>query len=248
MNGIRLQDAAPKVWITQAEETVDSLDVTTAVIPGWDGERPIRTARRSMRVKISAQIHEVRDLAARAAAFEAIAAWAGEGGILTLSNRPGRRLRVVTTSSPSLGKIRDYTQQVDIEFTAYAPPFWEDEYPITKAVSSAASGSVTFTVTGSHRTLLDVSATATGSLSSFSVTCGSSTIALTGLSVAANTPLILSHTDEDWLTIRAGTSSLLSKRTAASADDLILQPGANTVSWTASRAVALTLSTRGRYA
>ena len=72
-------------------------------------------------------------------------------------------------------------------------------------------------------------------------------IALSGLSVAASTPVKLYHDERGILYITAGTASLISYRSAASADELIAQPGINDVSFTASTACTVSISVRGRY-
>lgn len=247
LNGISLASAAPKVWIRQVSEEIPALDTVTAVFPGWDGERPIRVNRRRLNVTVTAQIHEVRDLMIRAAALDAIAGWVGEGGILTASWRPGKRLRVVPVSRPALGAVRDYTQEIKIELAAFAPPFWEDMTAARHEGEAGASGSIAFGMTGTAPAPVDVAAVPGGALTEFAVTAGGQTIALEGLSLAAGKELRISHTVDGFLTVTADGTPVLSARTAASADDLEILPGANTVTWTADAACAVTVLTRGRY-
>ena len=242
LNGVSLRDAAPKVWVQNVDEAVGSLDTQTATFPAWDGERLIHTARRSLRITITATIHVVYDLQLRARIMEAVAGWVGQGGILTVSYRPDRRLRVVPTARPSIGKARDYTQEISIELTAYACPYWEDAYTDTAAMAASSSGSGTLNVRGTHATQLDLTVTPSAALTAFSVTAGGSTIALTGLSIPSGQAIVFGHTADGWLTITSNGTGLLNKRTALSADDLEVSPGANAVTWTA--AIAFITSVR----
>lgn len=246
LDGVSLRDAAPKIWIKQVTEDVTAPEVTTAPFPGWDGERPIRSVRRSMRVTIAATIHEVHDLAVRSAALDAIAGWM-RAGTLTVSYRPGRRLRVVPTGRPSLGKVRDYTQEVTMEFTAYAPPYWEDSAATEKVCTAGTTGSVTLNATGTTLSPLGAAIVPSATLTEFELTAGNRTVSLEGLELASGKQLVFAHTPDGFLTITADGVGVLSCRTADSADDLEVSPGANTVTWEADASCAVTLITRGRY-
>jgi len=247
MNGASLRGAAPRVWISGVQEDVPALDVTTAIYPAWDGERSVAAVRRSLRLTIVAQIHEVYNLAARSAALDAIAAWVGSGGVLTASYRPGKRLRVVPTARPSLGAVRDYTQEVKIELTAYAVPYWEDDAVTTRTFGPGSSGNVAFPLGCTHETPLDAVITANGNVTSLSLTAVGQTLHLTGLSLAAGDTLTIEHTEDDYLVIRAGETRLMDKLTADSADDLLLRPGSNTISVSADASISARLTARGRW-
>lgn len=247
LDGRSLRDAAPRIWITQITEDAATLEPRTSVFPGWDGERLIRTERRSLTVHIECQVHEVHNLTARAAALDAIAAWAGGGGILTVSYRPHQRLRVTPTAVPALGAARDYTQTITADLTAYAVPYWEDMTVRTAEPAAAASGETLLSVPGSVDTPLDAEITPAAALTSLQITTARGAVALQGLSVAAGKKIILSHTEDDILTITADGTGVLRCRTAASADDLLIPAGPSTVAWTADAACAVKLMARGRY-
>lgn len=248
LNGTSLRSVAQtRTWIQQVTEEVPAPDMVTAAFPGWDGERLVRGERRGLKVTVTVTIHEVFNLAARAAALEAIAKWVGSGGVLTASYRTGQRLRVVPSGRPALGAVRDYTQEVKIEFTAYAVPYWEDATATAVTGTAGATGSLSITVPGSHETPLDAEITAGAAVTSLALTVNGRTISLTGLSLSSGDKVTFEHTDEDILLIKAGSTHILSKRTADSADDLLLIPGANTVSWTADGSVTVKAMARGRY-
>lgn len=248
LDGLALRDAAPKVWIKQITEEIGALDASTAVFPGTDGERLLGPPRRrSLTVTIAATIHEVYDLTYRAQAQDAIAAWMGRGGVLTVSYRPDKRLRVAPGAVPALGKVRDYTQEITMKLTAYAVPYWEDVDARTWTYEADDDGEDEIAITGARETPLQALIVPSAELDTFTLQVGDDFITLADLNLASGKALVIGRTTDDFLTITADGVGILNKRTAASSDDLLLRPGANTVSWTADATCAVTLSARGRY-
>ena len=244
MDGVALSSVGP-VIIQQVYEDAPTLEIMEGERPGRYGTRMINKKRQSLKVTIEMAIRELFDLQARASIMESVAAWA-RGSILELSNRPARRLSVVCTGVPTLGAVRDYTATARIELTAYEIPYWEDKLNSTLSLTgTSTSGSLTVPGTVPSPVCLDVVPSAT--LTSFSVTVGDETIALTGLSVAANGHLLFARDERDDLKITYNGVSQLSKRSAASADDLMPSPGSVTVSITADKSVSVGVSARGRW-
>lgn len=95
---------------------------------------------------------------------------------------------------------------------------------------------------------VSLTATAGDTLTEFSVTAGGSTIVLTGLSIAQDGVLTFERDAVDNLMIRSGSTVLLNKRSAASADDLMAGPGPTAVSFTADASCEVVFSARGRWA
>lgn len=247
IDGIRLQDAEPLAKVRQLTEDVPALEVTAAAPVGWDGQRAPMIRRRSLRVTLAAQIHEVYDLARRSQAQENIAAWA-QGQLLTVSYRPGRRLRVKLTKAPSIGKARDYTQEITAEWTAFEVPYWEDEIERIYRGTNGASGTVSLWQAGSKAAPVDAEIIPAAALSALTLTCGGESLVFSfAAPVAAGTVIRIGHTGEDWLTAAAGESSILTSLQPQSADILTAQPGHNEATWTADASCEVTLRTRGRY-
>ena len=90
--------------------------------------------------------------------------------------------------------------------------------------------------------------TAGASVTGFTVTCGGTSITLESLSLSNNDVVNIRYTeDHHILEIKKGTTSLLNKRTAASSDDLIAQPGTNAVSFTCSASATCKFIAKGAY-
>lgn len=112
-----------------------------------------------------------------------------------------------------------------------------------------SSGSLTLGVNGSAETVMDVSFknTSGSTVNTFSVTAGGKTIALTGLGLANNATLTIDHDENGLIRMKIGSTSVLDKRTAESADDLTVKPGAVSVSFTAGGAGTIQVTCKGRY-
>lgn len=245
MDGVALSAVGP-ILIKQVYEDPPTLEIRTGDRPGGYGQRLLSRKRQSLKLAIECQVRELYDLAARARAAEALAQWA-QGSVLELSNHPGRRLHVYCSGEPAIGEVRDYTASLRVELTADEIPYWEDSAPT--AVTASTTGSGTLYVPGTVPTPVCLTVKPTGgALTAFSVTVAGQTVALSSLSVAQDGVLSFGRDARDCLDIRYGGASQLSKRSAASADDLFTAPGSASYSFTASTACAVVFSCRGRWA
>ena len=148
---------------------------------------------------------------------------------------------------PALGEARDYTSALRLEFTADEIPYWEDE--LTESLTlTGESGSGSLMIHGSVPSPVSLTVTAGGALTEFSVTAGGSTVQLTGLEISQGGVITFERDAIDNLMIRSGSTVLLAKRTAASADDLMAGPGTETVSFYADAACEVSFTARGRWA
>ena len=94
----------------------------------------------------------------------------------------------------------------------------------------------------------NVTVKATAAITSLTVKIGSSSIALSGISIAAGKTVVFSYDENKILSIMTGTTSLLSKRTAKSSDDLVASCGkSNKISVVASANVTATFSVKGAF-
>ena len=152
---------------------------------------------------------------------------------------------------PDMGDPREWDAEFTITFRAYNVPFWQDGTPTTVTDTLVAGTEKTKTITapGNTKTQLDISFTNTSgsSMSTFSVTIGGKTMSLTDLALANGETLVITHGDDGRLRITEGTRNAYGKQTAGGLDDLILDPGGNTVKVTAGKAGNLSMSCCGRY-
>lgn len=250
MDSVRLADLGP-ILIDNVEESEPDQDIIYGDRPSRGGRDILKSKRISQKIIISAKIHELYDLNRRAEIAQAIARWA-EGSVLELSYRPGQMIRINKAKAPALGSVRDFNSIIQIELEANEIPYWEDKIKNT-ATGTGSSGSTSLLIAGTANEIpVEVSFTPTGGgLTGLTVTvaCGGVTrsIQLTDLSVAQNSAVVFGRDSHDRLTIKNGSTSLMGKRTQASADDLILPAGVATVSWSANVAGTAEFSARGRW-
>jgi len=248
MDGVRLADLGA-ILIQDVNEPTADQEITYGNRPGRAGRDVLVNKRRLLRVSIEIAIRELFDLKKRTAILQAVAGWAS-GSILELSNHPGQRLHVQQKAAPSLGKVRDYTTVMDIDFEASVIPFWEEILPVTLS-SSGATGSGQLQIPGTvDQVPIEFTFTSPGTLTTLTVTvaCGGVTqqIQLTGMSISG--PSITFGRDaDDRLTIMNGSTSLMRYRTQESADDLLIPCGNATVSFSANVFGSGVFSARGRW-
>lgn len=190
------------------------------------------------------------DLITRRQIYEDACKWARQCGWLTVNYMPDRRLWVDKALIQGSGDMRDWNNEYTITFRAYSVPFWQDVIPNYISKTNVSSGSFRINIPGHFRTVaeVDFKNTSGSSISAFSITTGSSTIALTDFSLANNATLSIYHENNGILRILNGSTSAYDKRTGASADDLYVDPGAEYVTLSAGGAGTLKVSVRGRYA
>lgn len=197
------------------------------------------------RITISFEAREY-DIQGRQQIIQDIIKWAGNGGWLKCSDRESQRIYVKPSKMPSISSALRWLDTLTIEFTAYDYPFWQDEEAQTQTLNNGDTGSII--ITGVRETEIEALITANATLTSVSLTCGDTTIALSGISVAQGNTIRLSYSDDHHiLSIVSGTTSLLDKRTTASNDDLIGVPGTNSISYTANASSTCQFMARGVY-
>ena len=247
MDGVRLADLGA-ILIQDVNEPAADQEITYGNRPGRAGRDVLVNKRRLLRVSIEIAIRELFDLKKRTAILQAVAGWAN-GSILELSNHPGQRLHVQQKAAPSLGKVRDYTTVMDINFEASVIPFWEEIIPVTLS-SSGTTGSGQLHIPGTvDQVPIDFTFTPSGTLTALTVSVASGgvtqQIQLTGLSVTG--AVSFGRDADDRLTIMNGNTSLMRYRTQVSADDLLIPCGNATVSFSANVSGTGVFSARGRW-
>lgn len=242
LDGIGLHDIDPRLYIMDIEESYPDVSVITASSAGREGLRVTNRRRQSLTVTVRFMVHEY-NTAARKGVFQKIAAWA-QGKYLTISDRPGQRLRVHCDSVPTAQSALKWTGTQSITFTAYEKPYWEEETALT-AVKSGTSGSFPMTPPGTaEKCYLSFTAVnnGTAALTALTVNAGDTVMKLEGMNIQTGGTVTVEYDDEGVLHVP------VSARTADSSDDLMLLCGKeNNVSFTADQAVSITFTTRGRY-
>lgn len=250
LNGVQLDSIDSRIIIKSVEEGAGKESISAVSRASGSGQRITGRRRDTLDivVKFSLNIDEA-DMQERSEALEAVNRWASAGGLLTLNYKPGRQIRVILAQAPGAGDPWEWTNVYSLTFRAYGVPYWEDAAGASVRQQGVSSGSLTLGVNGSAETVMDVSFknTSGSTVNTFSVTAGGKTIALTGLGLANNATLTIDHDENGLIRMKIGSTSVLDKRTAESADDLTVKPGAVSVSFTAGGAGTIQVTCKGRY-
>ena len=245
INGQGLQDIDPTIYITDIQESAPKIKATTANNAFYDGLHLTRMQRQSLAVSVTFCVREY-DTARRKAVAEMACEWARDGW-LTINDRPDQRLYVVCDKLPVIPSSLKWTDALTIGFTAYALPYWQAAYPAV-ATYTGTNGSVSIAPAGNRDCYLEAEIEATGgTVNTLTISVGGGTFSFSGLGLAKGQKLSIGYDDDRHLQyMRIGNASVLSKRTAASSDDLMLHPRKqNAVTITANTAVRANIKARG---
>lgn len=253
LGGLQLDEIDPAIVIQRIEEPEPKEQIQTALIAGG-GSRITGKRRESLDVNIKFGL-DIRkeEMGVREILIEKINRWAMDGGILTISQRPDRQLRVGLATPAAIGDPWDWTASYTLVFRACGIPYWEQATPVSTTTATGGSGSAVLTVEGSTESRADVTLVnmSGAEISTCSITVGGQTMTFTSLGLMGGESLVIDHDAQGILRIRirsAGGSwrSALARRSGA--DEFNVRPGNVTVRFTAQRACQMTASVRGRYA
>jgi len=243
-----LRDADHNIQLTNIAREI-STHSASSESGGRDGRfrQPVR--RESLKITIEFTLYEFLDIEERETAIEAANAWAQDVGYLQISQKPGRRVWVQCTQRAEVKTARDHKETFQLVFETAEAPFWEDAQP-TAFTFSGASSSATARIPGT-RACAPAEVTVTpsaGTLTSLTLTLGGTTMAFSGLSIAAGASFILRHDAEGRLVIEnSAGASLYARRDGASDDELTAEAGNAIIGFTANVACNARFEVRGRY-
>jgi len=248
LNGEPLGSVHPSIVIRNIDPGAASENVQSAGRMNGTGSRITGSAWEPRDVTVTYAIDiPKKQLTERREVFDSVCAWARKKGWLTVSFMPFKRLYVDKTEIGSMGDAFEWTNEFTITFKAYNVPFFQDEIPVVVTKTSVSGGSHSINVKGNAPGVLDVSFknTSGGSCADVAFTIGGKTLTFTGVNLANNAVLSVTHGTDDLLKAYVGTTSVYDKLTGG--DDLYTDPGVNTVTLSASAAGTLTMTSYGRY-
>lgn len=250
MNGVELDAVDECVMIRDIRESTPTCDVTTGSNAKYAGRRVLRRARESVTVEIAVEIHE-RNPVLRAAVLDKLSAWC-QDGVLTVSYRPGQRLRCICVQRPGLETAMRWAREVTMRFTAYAMPWWEDKEPVEAALDGGTG--VLQPGGTAEETLVEAEVTNVSAevVNEVELSCGNTAMRFDALGLGPGEKLLAIYDGDGLLRLRitggSGERSALDKRTADSSDDLVARAQQeNVVAVTADAAVKAVFRARGRY-
>lgn len=242
LNGVSLLQTVPGIIVVDIE--YDPAEIEDVSMEKGSGHGLIVTKRRFKGASVIIRYDlSIYDPEARQMAIWAVQGWAINGGILRTSDRDGQRLKVRCSKPPSVGSALRWTNLLEVQFQADENPFWEADTESTTTITESGNLTVGGVVDNAP-----VSATITSSstIQQVTVTCGQTSMTLSGISVATGTSIVIDYDDNGFLRIKAGNTSLMQYRTGS--DDLLAPCGKRTtVSVSANVAVSCVLRARGRW-
>ena len=248
LDNIGLADIDPAVYVRSVVFRAAQISTQTVARARWHGSHVTRQRVDGGSVQVTFSIREYGP-AAYQDILRRVTAWAMGGGVMTTDDRPNQRLRVVCVSAPSgEGGMAD---ECSMEFAAYDNPFWEDITPTTLILSGQSGSGQLFGPGSAADPFVEADVKPSGgTLTSLTLSAGNTQMAFSGLSVPQGKTFSLYYDKNMVLhAVRADTgAALLGKRSAASADDLMIPRGVfSTAAFTANTAASVTFRTRGLY-
>ena len=134
----------------------------------------------------------------------------------------GQQLRVVCDTLPMLSAL-SWLDEIHMEFTAYAPPFWE----LTEETAVTTIGAATLMLPGDAEDVpvaCEVTNLGDDPLTTLTITCGNTHMTFSGLAIAPGGVFRLWEED-GLLHATDGAASLLMHRTPDSSDLLLADGG-----------------------
>lgn len=266
LNGVSIHTLAEEIILRDIVENPANMDIQTAKRSMHPGTRETSSIRRKLEIDLVFVIY-TQDSRRRAEIAGLVAAWANEGGWLTVNTRPGMRLHVTPTQMPSQGSALRWQEDITLTLTAFEQPYWEDEGDGTlvnlDTVWSDSEGmSQAFTVIRPS-----------GNVGKVPVTCfayNMDEVPLTHLKIVVDDTFMefkdmniegggvfggwfrIDYTDEDIMQIKNvrddENPSLMKYRTAESSDDLMARCNVNNqVSVYSDAALNITFYAKGRW-
>ena len=241
LNGVSLQSLSPAITIADISYDSPSYRLDSYGVAKRDGAIIQRAYKSRAGCTISFFIREY-DTAKRQQICQQVCRWARDGGILKTGDRPTQMLRCICEGLPSIASVRDWTEPLQIAFTAFSLPYWQEQSQNSLTLSS---GTGELFVTGSApRAPGEVTATASGSVGSITLTCAGTSITLSGLGLVSGDQVKISYDENMIQSIKKNNQSILNKRTGD--DDLIAVCGQkNQVGFTADGPCSVRFAVRG---
>lgn len=242
LDGKQLHEIDASIIILDIVEAAPRMNVT--VLNRINGGQMLTgRTRKSLTVSITFEVHEY-DTVKRKAVFQKIASWAENGKYLSVSDRPGQRLRIVPDAAPVATSALKWTKAETVSFTAYASPYWEAAAPVLQE-AAGTTGEIAFTpdftADKSYMTFELVNNGASD-LGSVSVTANDTFMHFTGLDIAPGETFSVTYDDDGHLLLP------VARRTPDSSDELVVYGGReNAVSFVCDQPVTIRFSVRGRY-
>lgn len=252
LDGIELDQVDERILVTSVREPEPRMTVT-GTGRGGDGQRITEFRRDWLEIQVGFKIRlRKRQMAERDEVKAAVMAWARNGGWLTTTQKPGKRLRVKLTGFPNFGDPWKWADEYTLVFRAAEMPYWEDIDAVSVSFAGSQVGSLS--AGGTAKTVCNAEwvNSSGATVNGITITVGSSKMVFSSLGLPNGGTLVIDHTDDGILRIRKKVgntyTSAMESRTTGSSNELTAEPGAETrCSVTPTYNGRATVSCRGRW-
>ena len=242
LNGVALSSVSADILILDVEYPTPTIRTETFSVARRQGLRVHRQYIEKTSVTISFTIRNY-DTRARQSICGAVAKWAKNGGILTINDRVGQRLRCVCDTPPMISSALRWGDTLRLVFVAYSLPFWEEVVPSVLQLSGTQENGLLFVPGDVDGAMVEATITANAALTTVTLGVNNLEMVLSGLSISSGQSISITYDDNMIQSIKVGTTSLLNKRTGA--DDLLVNCGeVNSFSISADASVTVNFSVR----
>lgn len=254
LGGVGLHEISRDVLVTAVSEGAPATQRQTMARGSRVGQWVSDEARSYLEIAVCFALRNRRDTQKRAETLERVCAWAAGGGILTVSYRPERQLRVVCEALPEAGSMREWTSEYELRLRAYDVPYWEDEREAVCTVrASGHEGVLVRRGTACTPASFAARNAGSGTVQALEIAVGDSHMAFANLALASGETLCLDDAQDGTQRIRIiGTDGAARDayacRTPASSDALLLRGERETLLIRCDSEMDWTIRHRGRYA
>lgn len=243
LNGVALSSVNPDILILDIEYAPIDINNETFSVAKRQGARLHRRYIEKTSVNVSFAIRKY-SIQERQSVCGDVVRWAKNGGVLTVNDRLGQRLRCICETFPVIESAMKWTEALRITFTAYALPFWEEEAPVTLHLTGTDEEGELYVPGNIDGAMIEVAVTANSALTTLALGANGKLINLNGLSVPSGGVIELKYNDEMIQSIKADGVSILNKRSGA--DDLLaICGGENSLAFASDADADVVFSVRG---
>ena len=247
-NGQQLDELHDAIVIRSIDPGVPNENISAVDKMGGSGQRITGSHYNTLDVTVTYAIDiPKRRMAERREVFDLVNTWANRKGWLTVNWMTNRRMYVDKAVLPGSGDIWEWTNEYTIVFRAYNVPFWQNELPMQGASGTAASGSFGLTNPGNTKSVVDATfQNMSGmTINNFYIKTGSNALEIRSMGLGGSETLRIHHGTDGLLRLQIGSRSVYDRYRGN--DDLYVEPGNFSVSFSADRAGILTAQCYGRW-
>ena len=242
VDGVALSSLNPAILITDIAHEPANYDRQTQAIANRNGLMIVKSTQKTTSVEIAFELR-IYNIAERQRVLQQIQQWA-KGKILETNDREGQQLHVVCETLPRIESVQEWNATLGIGFTAYNKPFWEEKLPSTITLTGDDEEGSLYVPGNAGKAFVEAEITPSEAISGLTVTVGDTTIELEDLNTSDVIKIGYDEYGNQY--IKAGATSILSKRTPESSDDLLAECGEkNEIAVSSNHSVTAKIIVRG---